>query len=153
MKDEILSCLPDTGLETTLARYVCMSKSISCTCMQSVVFSQYISHRPKWIKIYGQEYHVPCCVQTGWQPDDLPVFGSVKAVIVIVGAVLLQVNIFLTEGINSHLSSYNITPMQETKVILLSSLENKEVYYTHRFLGDKQLYITVRSHIERTDIQ
>ena len=153
MKDEILSCLPDTGLETTLARYVCMSKSISHACKSSLFTIHNLIYRPKWIKIYGQEYHVSCCIQTGWQPDDLPVFGSVKAVIVIVGAVLLQVNIFFTEGINCHLSSYNIIPMQQTKLILLSSLENKEVYYTHRFLGDKQLYITVRSHIERTDIQ
>ena len=51
--------------------------------------------------IYGQEYHVPCCIQVGWQPDDLPVFASVRAVIVVVGAVLLQVDMYFTEGINT----------------------------------------------------
>ena len=67
----------------------------------------------------------------------------------LVGAALLQVDIFFTEGINSHLCSYLVTPTHQNTVVLLSSLENKDVYYVHTFLGDNQLYITVRSHVER----
>lgn len=79
----------------------------------------------------------------------MPVFASVSAIIVIMGTVVLELDMFSTEGINSHLSSYLITPTLSQKVLVLSSLENKEVYYAHRFLGDKQLYITMRSHVER----
>ena len=85
----------------------------------------------------------------GWQPDDLPVFASVTSVIVIVGIVLLEIEVYFTEGINCHLSSYLLRPIHQNKVILLSSLDNKDVYYAHKFLGDKELYITMRSHVEK----
>lgn len=88
-------------------------------------------------------------VQTGWQLDDLPVFAKIISIIVLVGVALLEVELFFTEGINNHISSYLITPTQEKKLLILSALENKEVFYAHTFLGDKRLYISLKSHIER----
>lgn len=88
-------------------------------------------------------------VQVGWQPDDLPIFAKVMNIIVVVGVALLEVKLFFTKGINSHLSSYLITTTPGEKMLTLSTLENKEVLYAHTFLGDRKLYVCMRSNIER----
>ena len=88
-------------------------------------------------------------VHVGWQPDDLPIFAKIISNIVLVGIVLLEIELFFTEGISSHIASYHITPTCQKKVLILSSLKIKDVYYSHTFLGDKKLYLCVPSHIER----
>ena len=88
-------------------------------------------------------------LQVGWQPDDLPVFAKVISIIVLVGVALLEVELFFTEGINTHLASYLIIPTCEKKLLNLSALDNKEVLYSHTFLGDRKMYMCMRSHIER----
>ncbi len=107
-------------------------------------------YRHKWIRIYGQEYHHSCMVQIGWQEDDLPIFAKVTKICVVVGTALCEVEKYFTEGINSHLSSYLIVPTSEKRLITISTLHNKDVFYAHIFLGDKKLYVSVQSHIERS---
>ena len=104
-------------------------------------------YRPKWIRVYGQEYHPLCILHVGWQPDDLPVFAKVISIIVLVGVPLSEVELFFTEGINCHIASYLIVPTGKNKLFSLSTLDNKEVHYAHTFLGNR--YICMRSHIER----
>lgn len=50
-------------------------------------------------------------VHTGWQlNDDLPVFGKIIDILTILRTPLLLVQLLSTNGINSHILAYEITP-------------------------------------------
>jgi len=102
--------------------------------------------RPNWIKIYGEEYHRSEFVQYGWQPDDLPKFGQITDILVVVGSPLLVMEKYVTEGINSHLLSYLIVRSRQSFVLKLSTLLNPHVLCGHNYIGDGLLYIAMRSH-------
>ncbi len=60
---------------------------------------------------------------------------------------LLQLDIYDTVGINSHLSAYQICRTMHNKVVLLSQLHSKSVYYPHSNRGDSNTYIVMKSHV------
>ncbi len=115
----------------------------------SLYWLYHLPFRPNWMKIYGQEYHRLCYLQVGWQDNDLPLFGKVLDVVVISRTPLVSVQVHCTEGINLHIQTYQIVPIGETKLLLLSRLHNKVVYYAHIFSGNRKLYITMRSMVSR----
>ena len=78
--------------------------------------------------------------------QDLPVFVKV---IVLVAVALLEVELFFTEGISTHLASCLIIPTCEKRLLNLLALDNKEVLYAHTFLGDRKMYMCMRSQSER----
>jgi hypothetical protein len=102
------------------------------------------NYRPKWIKIYGDEYYKSCFLQVGWLNDDLPRFGSILEVLVITWTPLVYIELYHTEGINSHIQSYEVTSTHKKSLFLLSQLSNKVVYSAHTYIGNNHLYITMR---------
>lgn len=132
-----------------------------CTCMHAgLLVSHYTFHfqclvmpsllsRPNWIKLYGHEYHDSCFLHVGFQTDDdLPQFGKIIDILLIMGASpLVYVHFYHTEGINSHIQSFQIVSTQEKKLFILRELKNKVVYYPHTYIGDRNMYITMRSYV------
>jgi hypothetical protein len=104
--------------------------------------------RPNWINVYGGRYYRSEFVQSGFQEDDLPIFGKIEDIIIIAGSIpVLQINKYKTLGINSHLSAFQVSHTSLNTVILLSQLHNKDRYYAHSSPGDSSTYITMRSHV------
>ena len=105
---------------------------------------------PKWIKIYGEEYHVFDCVIIGRQAsDDLPIFGRISDILLLVDYPVLDVTLYRTVRLSSHLMSYQLENNFSTRCVPLSALHDKHPYTVHTF-DDGQLYITLRSHVEFT---
>ena len=87
-------------------------------------------------------------MHTGWQKDDdLPVFSKIIDILIISRTPLLFAQKFATNGINSHILAYEITPTNEDDLVLLSKLDNKSVYSSHTFIGNSKLYIVMRSYV------
>lgn len=87
-------------------------------------------------------------MHNGFQEDDLPIFGKIVDIIVIAGSIpVLQLDTYKTMGINSHLSSFQVSRTNLKTVILLSQLHNKDRYCAHSSPGDPHTYITMRSHV------
>ncbi len=61
---------------------------------------------------------------------------------------LIEVLFYNTEGINSHIQSFQIASTQRKQLFLLRELKNKVVYYPHTFIGDGHImYIIMRSYV------
>lgn len=86
---------------------------------------------PNWVHMYGEHFHR----EGGWQDNDLPSFGKIKDIIVIVGSVLLK-----TEGINNHILAYLIIRTRQSFLVCLSSIDYK-VLSGHTYPGDRGLYM------------
>lgn len=104
--------------------------------------------RPRWIRIHGYEYHRSDFVTIGFEPNDLPSFGQVTDVLVLVGTPLLHVKRYQTVGINNHLLSYVIVCTYEYSLISLSSLVSAEPLSAHTSVGDSNVYIAMKSHVD-----
>lgn len=98
-----------------------------------------LNNRPKWIMIYGEHYSRSYFVHTGWQSDDLPVFGKIVDVLIIMNTPLLFVQLFSTNSINRHILAYEILPTFDSNLIILSQLSNKLAYSSHTYLGNGEL--------------
>ena len=110
----------------------------------------FLLYSPKWIKIYGEEYHIFDYVIIGRQAiDDLPVFAKITDILLILDYPVLEVTMHRTVGLSNHLMSYRIENSFISRCIPLSTLPEKHPYTAHTF-DDGQLYITLRSHIEIT---
>lgn len=84
----------------------------------------------------------------GFQDDDLPSFGKIKDIILASGSTpLLALEVYRTEGINTHIAAYQIFRTNSTAIILLSNLFNKTIYYAHSYIGDGKTYIALRAHV------
>ena len=105
-------------------------------------------YRANWIHIYGERFYRCEFVHSGFQEEDLPIFGKIVDIIVIAGSTpVLQLDTYNTLGINSHLSAFEVSRTNLKTVILLSQLHNKDLYYAHSCPGDSSTYITMRSHV------
>lgn len=115
--------------------------------MLLVIFIYNIALRPNWIHIYGERFYRHEFVHKGFQEDDLPVFGKILDIIVIAGSTsLLQLEVYQTMGINSHLSAFQVSRTNLKTIVLLSRLYNKHRYCAHSCKSDSSTYITMRSH-------
>ena len=106
----------------------------------------YVSlYRPNWIKIYGEQYHRNEFLLVGFQQeDDLPFFGKIYDLVVASNIPLIAVELYKTEGINSHIAAYLIKRMNKKSCFLLASLSYKNPLYAHSYNGN--LYIVFKTH-------
>ena len=105
-------------------------------------------YRPNWISVHGEKFFRSEFVITGFQSDDLPLFGKVEDILVVSSTIpLLAVKMYRTEGIHMHIDGYQIFPTNETTIILLSILTHKLSFCSHTFIGDKFSYIVFQSNI------
>ena len=104
--------------------------------------------RPNWIKIYGEEFHLSCFIHCGWD-DDLPSFGRIVDIVIAADLPFLKVEVYHTVRVDSHLCSYLISRTFEKRVIYLPSLQSPFPLYAHTFLGDRKLYVALKSHIPK----
>jgi len=111
------------------------------------VLSRYNYYRPKWIKIYGQEYHQSDYVVVSVQLNDLPQFAKIKNIFVIAETPVLVVELFETCGINNHLLCYLIENSYQTCAVCVSNLLDYYPLTAHSYIGDKRLYISLRSYV------
>lgn len=146
LKELILTVLPESALTNSVLRYTYMP----CTLLLQL-YRSFSAHRPNWIKIYGEEYHRSSFVHYGWQKiDDLPQFAKILDILVVVGAPLLYVKLYETEGINNHLLAHSIISTHKTAVIHLVNRANNEIYHAHTYIHDRRLYIAMRAHVTQT---
>lgn len=86
----------------------------------------------------------------GFQPEDLSSFGKIIDILITSGSTpLLAVQLYRTEGINPHIGAYQINPTNDKSIVILSTLANKQTYYAHSYIGDGNVYITMRSHVPK----
>lgn len=106
-------------------------------------------YRVKWIKLYGEEYHLSNFVLLGKQVNDLPLWGSIQEILTIDPGnyPMLYVEMYETIGINNHLMCFAITRKHAYEVILMSNLVDKYPYTAHNYVGDGHLYIAMRSDV------
>lgn len=114
----------------------------------SLIFATF--YRPRWIRIHGYEYHHSDFVTLGFELNDLPSFGQVADILVVVGTPLLHVKRYTTVGINNHLLAYAVVRTYEYTLISLSSLVFAEPLSAHTSIGDSNVYIVMKSHVENT---
>lgn len=82
----------------------------------------------------------------------MPIFAKIMDIIVVGTCTpLLYLELFNTNGINSHILSYEIQPTYNNSLIILSKLRNKEVYYAHTYIGNSELYIVMRAYFPKYD--
>ena len=88
-------------------------------------------------------------VHIGWQEDDLPIFGQLKCIAVVIGKALLCVSEYKTHGFDHHYHSYLIQQKsQELSVYWLTELIDHQPLAAH-MIKNGSLCITLRSHVER----
>ena len=110
-------------------------------------------YSPNWIKVYGEEYHYGDYIIIGKQEDDdLPVFSKILDIITIVDYPVVEVTVFRTVGLQNHLLSYQIENTLSSCCISLRKLAEHRPYMAHTF-DDGNLYITVKSHVEKNLLQ
>ena len=86
----------------------------------------------------------------GWQ-DDLPVFARILDVLIAADFPLLTVELYSTERLDSHLQSYCVKRTHKIDVLYMVHLENRNPVEAHTYIGDRQTYIALRSHIFDTN--
>lgn len=123
-----------------------MSRQV-VNCIVCIIFTSF--YRPHWIKQYGETYCPSLFLLYNWQIDDLPQFVRIKDIIVVCTFVLLEVDIYYTEGINDHLMAYMVQPLHQATIIHLSNCLSYQVFSSHKFIGDNCQYVYVRSYIEK----
>ena len=104
--------------------------------------------RPRWVLQHGSKYSRSDYVIIGWQEDDLPLFGRINDIMLINGSVLFRVNQYRTLGIDRHYHSFCIRNTAVESVCWHSELVDYHPLQGHR-LFNSNLYITLRSHIEK----
>ena len=83
----------------------------------------------------------------GFQQDDLPLFGQIKDIMVLVGTPIFGVKVYTTMGINNHLSCFCVVCAYQHSLIPVSKLVCSDTYSIHQSLGDDNMYIAMRSHV------
>ena len=103
--------------------------------------------RPNWIKIHGYTYHNSEFVLCYFQEDDVPVFGKID-IIVITGTPLFSLKMFTTLGINNHLLCFVIKCSHQSSFVCVSQLKFPEPLSAHSCIGDSNIYVALRSHVQ-----
>ena len=83
----------------------------------------------------------------GFQEDDLPSFGQINDILVLVGTPLFCVKLYNTIGINNHLSCYAVVCAYQYVLVLVSKLVSPEPLGAHTSIGDDNVYIPMRAHV------
>ena len=89
-------------------------------------------------------------VLTGWQENDLPIFGHIQSIIVINNVALLIVSLYNAYGIDRHYHSFAVKETGEVITQCLTRLIAYQTFRTH--VKNGTLLITFRSFIENTHI-
>ena len=105
------------------------------------------SFSPSWIHVHGETYHPSEFVICGFQDDDLPLFARIDDIMVITATPVLSVRVFRTVGINNHLQCYAIEHAHQRSFILVTQLVHPEPLSPHQKLGDKNIYIALRTYV------
>lgn len=95
----------------------------------------------------GTKYHPMDYVVTGWQDNDLPLFGCIQEIIIVNENALFSVLKCTTLGIERHFHSFVVRRTGEVAMYWLSELADYQALQAH-LLNDR-LYITFRTHIEK----
>ena len=106
--------------------------------------------KPNWIKIGGEQYCHSDFVLVDWQRDDLPQFAKIKDILVMVKTPVLLVERFTTLGINNHLLCHLIERTHQTFALCVSKLVDTHPFTAHTFIGDRGLYIAMRSFVVKS---
>ena len=105
-----------------------------------------LHYRPKWIRIFGAEYHTGDFLLCAKQNDDLPKFSKIRHIIVINnGCATFYVEKFVTTGLCNHLLCYALSNTHIFHIV--SALNIKDTTPFIHFLGDRQLYIAMHSDV------
>lgn len=104
----------------------------------------FIHISPKWIKIYGEQYHVFDFVIIGRQVNDLPVLGKIADIYLHLDYPVLEVTMYKIVGLSNHLMSYHLENSFKSHGVSLLTLPEIHPYTAHTF-DNGQLYITLRS--------
>ena len=105
--------------------------------------------RTGWVKCNGTKYQAQDYLLIGWQDDDLPIFGRIKAIYHIDNAIYFKIAKFPTLGIDRHFHSIvNGQKMLVEEVQCIDSFVTTQVFNAHLLRNDL-LYITLRPHVER----
>ena len=78
---------------------------------------------------------------SGFQDDDLPLFARIDDIMVITATPVLSVRVFRTVGINSVMQL-------NMHISLVTQLVHPE---PHQRLGDKNIYIALRTYVPRIE--
>ena len=97
----------------------------------------------------GSKYSVSDYLLIGWQDDDLPIFGKVHFIAVVIGKPLFATCSYHTIGIDRHYHSFVLSRGTEAySMYWLSELPLCQPFKAHQ-LTNGCCYITFRSHIEK----
>lgn len=88
----------------------------------------------------------------GWQKNDLPLFVKILDIISVEEFPFFLVEKYKSVGINEHILSFLIQRTHITCCINIADLPYKYVFSAHSYIGDGQLYITPKSHLELLNI-
>ena len=108
--------------------------------------------RPNWIKIYGEEYHRREFVHIGWQENDLPLFAKILDIITVEEFPFFVIEKYKSLGINDHLLGFLIQHTHLTCCINIADLLYKYVFSAHSYIGDGQVYIISKTHLELLNV-
>ena len=92
-------------------------------------------------------YHPSDFILCGKSCNDLPEFSRIKEIIVICGCAMFYVENFLTTGLCNHLLCYAISRTYTLRIIAASKILDSFPYTAHTFLGDRQMFIAMQSHV------
>ena len=82
------------------------------------------------------------------QENDLPMWGNIREILIVGGnCPLLYVEKYITVGLNNHLMSHAICRTHTYEILLISTLTDKYPYTAHSCIGDRHLYIAIRSDV------
>ena len=101
--------------------------------------------RTNWVKIYGEQYYPSSYIVCGQHSNDLPAFGKIIEILIIIGTPLFVIDVFDTVGINNHLSSFVVHKTLVKTIILASKLNYKKPLSAHFCVNDTNIYIALHS--------
>ena len=116
--------------------------------MNPCIHSTYMC-RPNWVTHKRSKYSVSDYLLIGWQDNDLPIFGKVQFIAVVIGKPLFAICSYRTIGIDRHSHSFVLSRGTEAYLMYwLSELPLCQLFKAHQ-LTNGCCYITFRSHIEK----
>ena len=91
----------------------------------TLLFFYYCKHRANWIKVHGIKYKKACVLCIGIDSNDLPIFAKALDVYVLQqDSPVAYVQLYQSEGFNTHYHCYKIRPVSKFKIISLDYQEH-----------------------------
>ena len=110
----------------------------------------YCTYRANWIKVHGIKYKKACVLCVGIDSNDLPLFAKVLDVYVLQqDNPVAYVQLYQSEGFNTHYHCYTIRPVSKFKIISLDYQEHPFPLQM-RTLPTGVLAVVPKYHIFRT---